>query len=160
MALQILLNILIAVLWMFLQSSFTPATFVFGYLIGILILYLMRKFLIVKFDLRKVRIWALVKLFFLFVVELAKANIDMVKVVLNPRMDHQPGIVAVRTKLNTEVEITLLAALISLTPGTVSMDFSPDNKTIYIHAIDVPDKEEMRKDIHNSFERAILEVMR
>ena len=158
MAFKILLNILIAVLWMFLQSSFTPASFVFGYLLGILILYLMRKFLVVSFDLRKVRPWAAVKLFFLFVVELTKANIDMVKVVLKPRMDHQPGIVAVRTKLDTEIEITLLAALISLTPGTVSMDFSPDNKTIYIHAIDVPDKDEMIEDIHNSFERAIMEV--
>ncbi|MCF3944886.1 Na+/H+ antiporter subunit E [Oceanobacillus alkalisoli] len=158
MAFQILLNILIAVLWMFLQSSFTPASFVFGYLIGILILYLMRKFLMVKVDLRKIRLWAVVKLFFLFVIELTKANIDMVKVVLKPQMDHQPGIVAVRTKLNTEIEITLLAALISLTPGTVSMDFSPDNKTIYIHAIDVPDEDEMIEDIHNSFERAIMEV--
>jgi len=156
MALQILVNILTAVLWMFLQSSFTPATFVFGYLIGMLILIILRRFLI--FELYFRRLWAMVKLFFLFVVELTKANIDMVKVVLKPKLNHQPGIVAVRTQLETNVEITLLAALISLTPGTISMDFSEDNKTIYIHSIDVPDKDEMIEDIRNSFEKAIMEV--
>lgn len=158
MAIRILVNILVAVLWMFLQNSFTLATFIFGILIGMLIIFLMKRLLTDEFDLRRIRPWATVKLFYLFVVELTKANIDMVKVILKPRMDHQPGIVAVRTQLDTEIEITLLAALISLTPGTVSMDFSPDNKTIYIHAIDVPDKDEMIEDIHNSFEQAIMEV--
>jgi len=156
MALQILVNILTAVLWMFLQSSFTPATFVFGYLIGMLILIILRRFLI--FELYFRRLWAMVKLFFLFVVELTKANLDMVRVILKPRLNHRPGIVAVRTQLETNVEITLLAALISLTPGTISMDFSEDNKTIYIHSIDVLDKDEMIEDIRNSFEKAIMEV--
>ncbi len=156
MALQILVNILTAVMWMFLQNSFTPATFVFGYLIGMLILIILRRFLI--FELYFRRLWAMVKLFFLFVVELTKANLDMVRVILKPRLNHRPGIVAVRTQLETNVEITLLAALISLTPGTISMDFSEDNKTIYIHSIDVLDKDEMIEDIRNSFEKAIMEV--
>lgn len=156
MAFQILVNILTAVMWMFLQNSFTPASFVFGYFIGILILFILRRFLIFDFYLRK--LWAIVKLLFLFVVELTKANVDMVKVVLRPKLNHQPGIVAVRTELESNVEITLLAALISLTPGTVSMDFSEDSRTIYIHSIDVPDKDEMIEQIHSSFERAIMEV--
>lgn len=156
MGFQILINILTAVIWMFLQSSFTPASFVFGYLIGLLILFILRRFLVFDFYPRK--LWAIVKLFFLFVVELTKANVDMVKVVLQPKLNNQPGIVAVRTELDSNVEITLLAALISLTPGTISMDFSDDNKTIYIHSIDVPDKDEMIEEIRNSFERAIMEV--
>jgi multicomponent Na+:H+ antiporter subunit E len=158
MAIRLFFNILVAVLWMLLQGSFTIGTFVFGFLIGVLVIYLMKTFLVRMFDIRKFNLWAIVKLFFLFVWELTKANIDMVKVVLKPQMDHQPGIVAVRTKLETEFEITLLAALISLTPGTVSMDFSKDNKTIYIHSIDAKDEQEIIDDIRNSFERAILEV--
>jgi multicomponent Na+:H+ antiporter subunit E len=94
----------------------------------------------------------------LFIVELTKANIDVMKVVLRPKQNHKSGIVAVQTNLETNVEITLLAALISLTPGTVSMDFSDDSKTIYIHALDVPNKDEFIEDIHHSFERAIMEV--
>ena len=90
--------------------------------------------------------------------ELIKANIDVVKVVLSPKQNHQPGIVAVETKLKTDFEISILAAIITLTPGTISMDFSPDGKTIYVHAIDVPDKQAMIKDIQDSFEKAIMEV--
>lgn len=158
MAMKILTYLFVAVLWMFLQNSFTPASFVFGFLIGILILFILRRFLKFDFPIRKLNLWAIFKLFILFCVELAKANIDMVKVVLKPKLDHQPGIVAVRTRLETRFEISLLAALISLTPGTVSMDFSEDNKTIYIHSIHVPDKDEMIADIRNGFEKAIMEV--
>lgn len=158
MMLKILTYIFVAVIWMFLQNSFTPATFVFGLFIGFIILLILRRFLVFDYPLRRLDLWAMVKLFFLFIIELTKANIDMVKVVLKPKLNHQPGIVAVRTRLETELEISLLAALISLTPGTVSMDFSKDNKTIYIHSIDVPDKDELIDDIHNSFEKAIMEV--
>src|SRR5699024_5890818 len=156
MAFQIIINLLIAVLWMFLQSSFTMGSFIFGYLIGIFLLFILRYFYAFDFYMR--RVWAFVKLCILFAVELTKANLDMVGVVLKKEMNHKPCVVAVRTKLETDIEISLLAALISLTPGTITMDFSDDNKTLYIHAIDVDDLDEFRDDIHNSFEKAILEV--
>lgn len=156
MAFQILVNIIIAVTWTFLQNSFTITNFLFGYMIGIIILFIIRRFLM--FDLYLVRVWAIVKLIMLFIMELVKANIDVVKIVLHPKLNNQSGIIALETRLETDIEITLLAALISLTPGTVSMDFSEDNKTIYIHSIDVPHKDEMIEQIQNSFERAIMEV--
>ncbi|MEK4301768.1 Na+/H+ antiporter subunit E [Oceanobacillus sp. FSL W8-0428] len=156
MPFQILINVLLAILWMFLQNEYTFVSFLFGYLIGILILFVIRRFL--KFDFYLKKIWAIIKLIYLFMIELIKANIDVVKVVLKPKQDHQPGIVAVRTSLESDFEISMLAALITLTPGTISMDFSDDSKTIYVHSIDVPDKEAMIKDIQDSFEKAIMEV--
>lgn len=156
MAFQLLINVLIAIMWMFMQSSYTVGSFIFGYMIGLFVLFILRRFLVFNFYLR--RLWAIVKLILLFIVELIKANLDVVRVVLRPKMIHKPGIVAVQTNLNSNVEITLLAALISLTPGTVSMEFSDDSKTIYIHALDVPNKDEFIEDIHSSFERAIMEV--
>lgn len=156
MAFQILINTLIAVMWLFMQSSYTVGSFIFGYMIGLFVLFILRRFLVFHFYLH--RVWALIKLIILFIIELIKANIDVVKVVLRPRLNHQPGIVAVTTRLESNVEITLLAALISLTPGTVSMDFSDDSKTIYIHALDIPNKDEFIADIHNTFEKAIMEV--
>ncbi|MFD1450436.1 MULTISPECIES: Na+/H+ antiporter subunit E [Oceanobacillus] len=156
MPFQILINVLLAILWMFLQNEYTFVSFLFGYLIGILILFVIRRFL--KFDFYLKKVWAIIKLIYLFMIELIKANIDVVKVVLKPKQDHQPGIVAVRTSLESDFEISMLAALITLTPGTISMDFSDDSKTIYVHSIDVPDKEAMIKDIQDSFEKAIMEV--
>lgn len=157
LAYQILINIALAIIWMFLQNNYSLASFFFGYAIGLLLLFILRRFLV--FDFYFTRIWAIIKLIFLFLKELVVANIDVIKVVLNPNLgNYSPGIVAVPTNLETKFEITLLASLISLTPGTVSMDFSDDNKIIFIHSIHIQDKEEMIAQIHNTFERAIMEV--
>lgn len=156
MAVQILINLLFAVAWMFVQKEYTMMNFFSGYIFGIISLFILRPLL--RTDFYLYRVWAIIKLIWLFIIELIKANIDVVKIVMRPKLNNEPGIVAVKTRLETDFEVTLLAALISLTPGTVSMDFSEDSKTIYIHAIDVPDEEEMIEDIHNTFERAILEV--
>ncbi|OLO38842.1 Na+/H+ antiporter subunit E [Alkalihalophilus pseudofirmus] len=156
MAFQILLNVVLAFIWAFLQNSYTFVDFFIGYLVGLLILFVLRRFL--KFDFYFRRVVAVIKLILLFSKELILANWDVIKIVLSPNMDIQPGIIAVPTKLKTEWELTLLASLISLTPGTLSMDFSDDNKILYIHSIHVPDKDEMIKQIHNTFEKAIMEV--
>ncbi|WP_249871025.1 Na+/H+ antiporter subunit E [Oceanobacillus saliphilus] len=156
MAFQVLLNVFIAVVWMFLQNNYTALSFFIGYGVGIFVLFVIRRFLL--FDFYFIRVWAVIKLLLLFIKELIKANVDVVKIVLSPKLDNKPAIVAVATKLDTDLEVSILAALISLTPGTVSMDFSDDSRTIYIHSIDVPNKDEMVDQIHNTFERAIMEV--
>ncbi|MBU9713367.1 Na+/H+ antiporter subunit E [Evansella tamaricis] len=156
MAFQILLNICIALIWMLLRNEFSGVEFLIGYLVGLLLLFVLRRFL--RFDFYFRRVIAIFKLMFLFTYELILANIDVIKIVLSPKMDIQPGIIAVPSDLETDWEITLLACLISLTPGTLSMDFSEDGKTIYVHSIHVPDKEAAIKQIHNTFEKAIMEV--
>ena len=92
MAFQILINLLIAILWVFLNNNFTVGSFIFGYLMGIILLFALRYFFEFDFYLR--RVWAFIKLCILFAVELTKANVDMVRVVLRPRLDH--GISSVR----------------------------------------------------------------
>jgi|SRR5690625_4347453 len=156
MAFQILINMLMAFIWMLLQNSYGIVDFLFGYIIGILILFTLRRFLI--FDFYFKRVWAFIKLTLIFFRELILANIDMVKVILKPKLDNKPGIVAIPTKLKTDLEVTLLASLITLTPGTLSMDFSDDSSLIFIHAIDIDSKEDTIRDILDSFEKAILEV--
>ena len=156
MSFQILLNVVIALIWMVIRGEYSFVEFVMGYLVGLLALFLFRRFLSKEFYLKKV--YAVIKLILLLFQQLVLSNIDMIKVVLSPKLDITPGIIAMPTKLKTEWEITILASLITLTPGTLSMSFSEDSKIIYIHCIDVPDKEEVIKDIQATFERAILEV--
>lgn len=158
MAIQILLNIIAAVGWMLFTNSFSFVDFVLGYVVGIVALLFARSLIGYDFYLR--RVWAAVKLFLLFLKELVVANIDVIKVVLSPKLNITSSVIAVPTKLETKGEITLLAVLITLTPGTLSMDFSDDSQTIYIHALDAPNRDELIKQIQDSFERAIMEVTR
>ncbi|PKR79068.1 Na+/H+ antiporter subunit E [Halalkalibacillus sediminis] len=158
MAFQIILNILIAFLWMFLSEEYTFLSFFTGYLIGIVLLFFLRRFVPDTYYLN--RVWLVLKLIFLFIKELVMSSISVVALAYKPKLDIEPGIFALPTELNSNWEITLLANLISLTPGTLSVAISDDNTKIYIHAMDMPDVEAEVNEIKETFEKAIMEVTR
>ena len=158
MAVQILLNFFIAVIWMFMSSSVNATTFVVGYLIGFILIVMMRRFF--KERLYIVRLWAAFKLTLIFFRELTLSNISVLLLVIRPKLNIQPMIFALPTDLEQDWEITLLSSLITLTPGTIVLNVSDDQRTLYIHAIDVNDVDEAIDSIKNSFEKAIKEVSR
>lgn len=158
MAFQIMLNFLLAFLWMFLSMNFSATGFIVGYLLGIIMLLVMRKFF--KSRLYLARVWAIIKLAFLFLKELILANIQVLKIALSPKLEMRPAFFALPTELTQDLEIVLLSSLITLTPGTVVVHVSDDAKTLYVHAIDMDDVDDAINAIKNSFEKAILEVSR
>jgi multicomponent Na+:H+ antiporter subunit E len=158
MARQLLLNLLLAFIWMFLHNSWDPASFLIGYLLGLAMLYLLRRFLPNTFYFSKVL--ATVSLVLLFLKELLLSGISVIKLLLNPKMEFRPGIFAFHTQLKSNIEITLLANLITLTPGTLTIEVSTEGNVLYIHAMDISDVEEVSDQIRNTFEKAIMEVTR
>ncbi|TMN21029.1 Na+/H+ antiporter subunit E [Lentibacillus cibarius] len=156
MAFQIVINLIIAVMWMFLSESYTTSSFIAGYMLGILLLLLLNRFIPDRFYLK--RVWKIMKLFLLFIRELISSNIDIVKLVYKRNPEFEPGIFAMQTDLKSDWQITLLANLISLTPGTLSIAVSDDNTYLYIHAMDIDDINDSIRDIKNTFEKAISEV--
>ncbi|WP_391116623.1 Na+/H+ antiporter subunit E [Psychrobacillus sp. L3] len=156
MAFQILLNVVIALTWMFLSVSFKPTTFIVGYLLGLLMLWMLRKSFSSRFYLE--RIWAVVKLVILFLKELTLSNIAVLLLIIKPKMPIRPAIFAMPTVLEKDWEITLLSSLITLTPGTIVIDISDDNKILYIHSIDFDNVDDAINSIKDTFEKAILEV--
>ncbi|MBO8176302.1 Na+/H+ antiporter subunit E [Aeribacillus pallidus] len=156
MAFQMLLNVLLAFMWMFLTVSFDPSTFIVGYVLGLIIIFALRRFFHSRFYV--IPFLALLKLLLIFLKELVLSNIAVLKVIIKPKLDIQPGIFALPTQLTKDWEITMLANLITLTPGTFVIDISEDNKTLYVHAMDVPDVQAAIEGIKNSFEKAIMEV--
>lgn len=158
MSFQILLNLFLAFLWMFLSSNYSVSRFIIGYLLGLLTILALRRFF--KNRLYIDRIWAIIKLAFLFIKELILANISVLILVLSPKLKLQPAFFKYNTELTQEWEITLLSNLITLTPGTVVVHVSDDSKSLFIHVIDSNDIDETIDSIRNSFEKAILEVSR
>jgi multicomponent Na+:H+ antiporter subunit E len=158
MAFQILLNVLLAWIWMFLKVSYDSITFFVGYFFGMIIIFSFRRFFQSRFYIY--RLLAVIRLFLIFIRELILSNISVLKVILKPKLDIRPGIFALSTELQKDWEITILANLITLTPGTLVIDVSNDNKVLYIHAMDIADAEEAINSIKNTFEKAIMEVSR
>jgi multicomponent Na+:H+ antiporter subunit E len=76
-----------------------------------------------------------------FIWECIKANIDVAYRVCHPDLPINPGIVKVKTTLKSDTGLTFLANSITLTPGTMSVDIDEENGILYIHWIDVKDKD-------------------
>ena len=101
-----------------------------------------------------------VLLFFYFVWEMILANIRVAICVVSPLSRMSPGIVAIRLDARTDTEITVLANMITLTPGTLSVDVSDDRKVLYVHTLFARDPRAVRSQIKKSFESRILGVTR
>lgn len=158
MPMQVLINLFIGVLWMFLQDDWSILTFASGYLFGILVLFILRRFLDSKFYLFTMH--AVVQLFFLFIYELFASSIMVIREIVKPQIDIKPGIISFATSLESDLEVTLLALLLTLTPGSVVMEISPDKKLFYIHAMDIPELSDAVIRSKEKFEEAIKKVTR
>jgi multicomponent Na+:H+ antiporter subunit E len=155
---QVLINIFIAWLWMFLQDSTEYLTFFAGYIVGLFILFCMRRFFTKPFYL--FTFIAILKLFLIFIYELITSAILVIKHVIKPKVDVKPGIFRVKTDLKTDLEITLLSLLICLTPGSVVMEITPDKKILYVHGLNMPESKEAVLKSKAVFEKAIKDVTR
>lgn len=158
MAFQIVLNLIIAFVWMFLNNAWNGVGFLTGYLLGLLLIGSMRRFFPQRFYI--VRVWAIIKLIALLFKELVRASIEVIRQIMKPKLDIGPGIFTYQTQLSSDWEVTLLCLLIALTPGSLPLEISGNQRKLYIHAPDIKDQQKMSDDIKNTFEKAIMEVTR
>lgn len=154
----LLLNLILALFWAAVSGSFAPRTLVVGFVLGFVIMFFTRRIIGAPAYGRKV--FKVVNLAGFFGKELIKANLRVAFEVLTPGLKIRPGVVAIPLDAQTDAEITLLANLITLTPGTLSLDVSADRRVLYIHAMYISDPEQVRREIKNGFERRVLEVLR
>lgn len=151
-------NIVLAFSWAGLTEEVTAMNLTVGFLVGFVILFSVRRLLRPSLYFSKVR--QVLNLATFFVWELLLANLRIAYEVITPTHYMKPGVVAIPLDLETDAEITLLANLITLTPGTLSLDVSPDRRILYIHAMYVEDVEELRRSIKEGFEKRVAEVLR
>lgn len=156
---MLLWNFLLAFLWAMLTGDFSLRTFAFGFLLGFLVLYVSRHGVGGK-PLNVVRVHRVPGFVLFFLWELVLANLRVAWEIITPGYHMRPGIIAIPLDARTDAEITMLANLITLTPGTMSVDVSTDRRVLYIHAMYVDDPDALRRSIKNGFERRLLEVLR
>lgn len=155
---KFLANILLTIIWVFLTGSLAVVNFIFGFVVSFLILWIISS---KDGNPKYVRFVPKIISFILFFLwEVIKANLQVAYEVITPKNNMKPGIVKVPLSAKTNIEITLLANLITLTPGTLSLDVSEDKKVLYVHSMYVHDKQEFIDEIKNGFERRLLEILR
>ena len=94
--------------------------------------------------------------------ELARASLQVAYDIVTPHDYMNPALIAVPLDAETDFEITLLASLVTMTPGTLSIDVSKDRKTLYVHATYMKsgDPEGVKREIKEGFEKKILRITR
>jgi multicomponent Na+:H+ antiporter subunit E len=155
-----LLTAILVVAWAAATGSFSVPNLLFGAMVAGLALLLMRDRVERPGLLRRVR--RVLALAWLFLVELVVSAVRVAVLVARPDMQRhlKPGIVAFPLTVTSDAEITLLANLITLTPGTLSVDVSPDRKVLYVHAISLKDRDALIREIAGGFETKILRAFR
>lgn len=101
--------------------------------------------------------WAHVLIVFLR--ELVLATWDTAKAVFSPTQDLKPAILAVPLDVRSDAGITMFANLVTLTPGTTSLEVSPDRRTLYVHCLDTPDPQATIQAMKDTLETAVRKVL-
>jgi multicomponent Na+:H+ antiporter subunit E len=152
------MNLVLMLVWSALTGDYTVTNFVFGFLLSFFLMWL------INLSEADDKYFTTIPKLFLFILyffkELVKANLEVAYEVITPRLNMKPGIIAVPLTAQSDFEITLLANMITLTPGTLSVDVSDDKKVLYVHAMYIHDKEAFIAGIKDGFERRILELTR
>lgn len=155
---MLMTNLLLALAWVALTGTPLASGLPVGFLVGYALLWLTQPLHGSTRYLRKVPSVIGFLLYFLreLVVSTARVTYD----VLTPTHHMRPGIIAFPLDARTETEILILSSLITLTPGSLSVDLSPDRKTLYVHEMYIRDPDESRAQLKNGLEKKLLEVLR
>lgn len=148
----------LTVLWAAVTGGFALPNLLLGAVLAGLVTYLLRDRAATPGAWRRLR--AALSLAGLFFYELMVSALRVALLVLTPRLDARlkPAIVAFPLSVTRDAEIALLANLITLTPGTLSVDVSEDKRFLFVHALTVEDRQALIAEIASGFEARVKAV--
>ena len=150
--------VVLALIWAAVTGNYSGLNLLFGGLIGGTVVLLLRHVLVGHNSVRRWR--RILSLAVLFFYELFASALRVAFIVVQPnlRAKLHPRIIAVPLRVKSDWEITILANLITLTPGTLTIDVAPDRSHLMVHVLTLEDQEAVIGGIVNGFERRVIEV--
>ncbi len=152
-----LLNLVLAIIWAALWGSFTLTQLVTGFVVGFATLWIAQP-LFGGTSGYYMRAWRIVRLILFFIYDLCVSSIRVAYDVLTPKDLSNPAILEMPLDVKSDIEILLVTNLISLTPGTLSLDVTPDRKTLIVHAMFADNPDEVIASLKSGMERMVKEV--
>jgi len=151
------LTVLLTLVWLMLVNRFSLNSLVFGLFLGIVIPFITQPYWPDRPTLRNPRL--ILQYFAIVLYDIVVANIVVARLILFKRNDQLcPAWVCIPLELRTPEAITVLAATITLTPGTVSADLSDQGHSLLVHCLDAPDPDAVRDEIKQRYERRLMEI--
>lgn len=151
-----LLSVLLLIVWLLLMNGVALGHWLLGGFLAIVIPLITKPFWEAQPRIKKP--WLMVRYFFRVLLDIVVTNLEASKVILDPLGRARPAFVEYPLTLQENFAITMLASTITLTPGTVSAHLRMDGKTLLIHVLDVDDIGDMKRYIHERYERPLKEI--
>jgi len=152
------INLILAFVWAVLNGGIGLTSLIVGFIIGYGVIFILQPLFVTNRYCTMVIDGLLLVVFFFY--ELIVSSFKVAWDVVTPVQRSKPALVAVPLEARTDAEITVLANLVSLTPGSLSLDISEDRKHLLVHAMFVDDPEAFKAEVKNGMEKRVLEAMR
>nr|WP_208103273.1 Na+/H+ antiporter subunit E [Rubellimicrobium sp. CFH 75288] len=152
------LNVFLALAWAALSEDVTPGTLAAGFVMGFVTLWALRPLFGVPRT-YFLRTFFVLRLLVMFLWELLVSSLQVAWDVITPGQGSRPALLEVPLAVQGELGILLLTNLISMTPGTLSVDVSDDRQTLLVHAMFAENPDAIRRQIKTGMERWVMEAL-
>lgn len=150
------LSVVLALVWLLLQQSVAPAHLLSAAVLALALPRLLHGFIGDSVRPRSAR--TMLHLLGVVLWDIVMSNITVARLVLSPASDPQPAWVEVPLEAEHPTAIALLAAIITMTPGTVSCVVDEQRRSILVHALDCSDAAETAAQIKQRYERPLRRI--
>ena len=150
------LSLMLAGVWLLLRQSVAPADLISAAVLALVVPRLIGRFL--GAPARPRGLMTILRFTFVVLWDIVVSNITVARMVLSPTARPQPAWVPVPLETQHPMAVTLLATIITMTPGTVSCVVDEDARLILVHALDCGDAAEMAAQIKQRYERPLMEI--
>ena len=153
---QSLISLLLFVVWLLLNNSIHPAHLVLGAVLALLIPLWTANFGMQPVQIRQPLTIIILAMIVLY--DIIKSNIDVARLILGREENIHPAFVWIPLDISDPTAKSALAGIITMTPGTLSADFSADGKFLLIHALNVPNAAVLVADIKARYETPLKDI--
>jgi multicomponent K+:H+ antiporter subunit E len=151
-----LLALALFVMWLLLTQSFSPGQILLGAIVALVAARSMAALKPSTSSIGSMR--AALKLAAMVVADILRSNLAVAAIILFPRQERVAGFVRMPLELRDRHGLTLLALIITSTPGTIWVEFDRARGSLLIHVLDLVDEEVWIHTIKHRYEALILEI--
>lgn len=153
---QPLLSLVLLVSWLVLNDSVHPGSIVMGALVALVIPWITHRFWDIRAGVKSPV--ALLGYLGIVVIDIIRANFVVARQVLGPNRALRSQLFEIELELEGALPVSILAATITLTPGTVSCRISPDQGRLWVHALHADDVAEEIAGIKQRYESRLMRI--
>jgi multicomponent K+:H+ antiporter subunit E len=151
-------SFLLLIVWLLLNNTMSPGHLVLGTLLGILIPLMTSGMQDPQPRFHKPL--TTIRYILMVIGDIIVANFEVALLVIGSSKNLNPAFIAIPLDIKHELPITILASTVSLTPGTVSTEVSADKKWLYVHVLNLTDKDELIALIKRRYEQPLMEIFK